>query len=239
MSGCFGQQNKKECPPKVLPRFFALSSGGKGGWIESHFICMCRESPRSNLRSLKSTSGRRACDFDFDLLFISLRLSGFGLHSTPFSSCNFDHLCEVSLSLSPWMRNHFKSGPIQTIVISSFQHLSPIFPTPSPSLTALPRYSKPFSAPYLHIVSFSCTLFMREIRLDLVQVEMKSNLPPFTFTFTLSHKGPYLNDVCTGGKEGGWSKRDDNTDRLCEWDSDKGGGGKKPKFLRTSYKYSP
>ena len=29
------------------------------------------------------------------------------------------------------------------------------------------------------------------------------------------------------GREGGWSKRDDSTDRLREWDSDKGGGGPK------------
>ena len=57
--GCLavGQQNKKGCPPKVLPRFYARSSlEAQGGWIEPHFICMCRESPRSNLRSLKSTS---------------------------------------------------------------------------------------------------------------------------------------------------------------------------------------
>ena len=32
------------------------------------------------------------------------------------------------------------------------------------------------------------------------------------------------------GREGGWSKRDDSTDRLREWDSDKGGrGSKNPK----------
>ena len=57
--GCLavGQQNKKGCPPKVLTRFYARSSlEAQGGWIEPHFICMCRESPRSNLRSLKSTS---------------------------------------------------------------------------------------------------------------------------------------------------------------------------------------
>ena len=29
------------------------------------------------------------------------------------------------------------------------------------------------------------------------------------------------------GREGGWSKRDDSTDRLRELDSDKGGGGQK------------
>ena len=29
------------------------------------------------------------------------------------------------------------------------------------------------------------------------------------------------------GREGGWSKRDDSTDRLREWDSDKGEGVKK------------
>ena len=29
------------------------------------------------------------------------------------------------------------------------------------------------------------------------------------------------------GREGGWSKRDDSTDRLREWDSDKGGVGPK------------
>ena len=29
------------------------------------------------------------------------------------------------------------------------------------------------------------------------------------------------------GREGGWSKRDGSTDRLREWDSDKGGGGPK------------
>ena len=28
-------------------------------------------------------------------------------------------------------------------------------------------------------------------------------------------------------REGGWSKRDDSTDRLREWDSDKGGVGPK------------
>ena len=39
------------------------------------------------------------------------------------------------------------------------------------------------------------------------------------------------------GREGGWSKRDDSTDRLREWDSDKGGrGSKNPKILRTSFK---
>ena len=27
------------------------------------------------------------------------------------------------------------------------------------------------------------------------------------------------------GREGGWSKHDDSTDRLREWDSDKGGEG--------------
>ena len=27
------------------------------------------------------------------------------------------------------------------------------------------------------------------------------------------------------GREGGWSKRDDSTDRLRDWDSDKGGEG--------------
>ena len=42
------------------------------------------------------------------------------------------------------------------------------------------------------------------------------------------------------GREGGWSKRDDSTDRLREWDSDKGGrGSKNPKILRTSFKYRP
>ena len=41
-------------------------------------------------------------------------------------------------------------------------------------------------------------------------------------------------------REGGWSKRDDSTDRLREWDSDKGGGGQKiQNFLRTSFKYRP
>ena len=29
------------------------------------------------------------------------------------------------------------------------------------------------------------------------------------------------------GREGGWSKCDNSTDRLHEWDSDKGGGGPK------------
>ena len=29
------------------------------------------------------------------------------------------------------------------------------------------------------------------------------------------------------GREGGWSERDNSTDRLREGDSDKGGGGKK------------
>ena len=42
------------------------------------------------------------------------------------------------------------------------------------------------------------------------------------------------------GREGGWSKCDDSTDRLREWDSDKGGGGpKNPKSLRTSFNYRP
>ena len=42
------------------------------------------------------------------------------------------------------------------------------------------------------------------------------------------------------GREGGWSKRDDNTNRLREWDSDKGGGDpKNPKNLRTSYVNGP
>ena len=31
------------------------------------------------------------------------------------------------------------------------------------------------------------------------------------------------------GREGGWSKRDDSTDRLREWDSDKGEGVQKSK----------
>ena len=42
------------------------------------------------------------------------------------------------------------------------------------------------------------------------------------------------------GGLGGWSKRDDSTDRLHEWDSDKGGrGSKNLKILRTSFKYRP
>ena len=40
------------------------------------------------------------------------------------------------------------------------------------------------------------------------------------------------------GREGGWSKCDDSTDRLLEWDSDKG-GSKNPKILRTSFEYRP
>ena len=39
--------------------------------------------------------------------------------------------------------------------------------------------------------------------------------------------GAYLNDVRTEGEGGGWSKRDDSTDRLREWDSDKGEGVQK------------
>ena len=39
-------------------------------------------------------------------------------------------------------------------------------------------------------------------------------------------------------REGGWSKRDDSTERLREWDSDKGGrGSKNLKILRMSFKY--
>ena len=42
------------------------------------------------------------------------------------------------------------------------------------------------------------------------------------------------------GREGSWSKRDDSTDRLREWDSDKGGrGSKNPKILLASFKYRP
>ena len=43
------------------------------------------------------------------------------------------------------------------------------------------------------------------------------------------------------GREGGCPKRDNSTDRLREWDSDKGGGkgAKNPKILRTSFKYRP
>ena len=42
------------------------------------------------------------------------------------------------------------------------------------------------------------------------------------------------------GREGGWSKCDDSTDRLREWDSDEGGrGSKNPKILRTSFEYRP
>ena len=35
--------------------------------------------------------------------------------------------------------------------------------------------------------------------------------------------------------EGDGSKADDSTDRLCEWNSDKGRGSRSSKFLRTSY----
>ena len=43
------------------------------------------------------------------------------------------------------------------------------------------------------------------------------------------------------GREGGWPKHDDNTDRLHEWDSDKGGGGLKiqKNYLRMSYVNGP
>ena len=39
--------------------------------------------------------------------------------------------------------------------------------------------------------------------------------------------GRYLNDVRTEGEGGGWPKCDDSTDRLREWDSDKGEGVQK------------
>ena len=38
------------------------------------------------------------------------------------------------------------------------------------------------------------------------------------------------------GREGGWSKRDNSTDRLREWDSDKGIGG--PKMWDVLYGWS-
>ena len=42
------------------------------------------------------------------------------------------------------------------------------------------------------------------------------------------------------GRERGCPNRDIGTDRLLEWDSDKGGGGpKNPKILRTSFNYCP
>ena len=37
-------------------------------------------------------------------------------------------------------------------------------------------------------------------------------------------------------REGGWSKRDDSTDRLREWDNDK---GKRVKIYQTSFKQCP
>ena len=41
-------------------------------------------------------------------------------------------------------------------------------------------------------------------------------------------------------REGGWSKRDDSTDRLHEWDSDKGLGGPNfPKSCVTSFTDDP
>ena len=43
------------------------------------------------------------------------------------------------------------------------------------------------------------------------------------------------------GREGGWSKRDDSTDRLRDWDSDKGGEGvqKSENFADVIFKYRP
>ena len=41
------------------------------------------------------------------------------------------------------------------------------------------------------------------------------------------------------GREGGWSKRDDSTDRLREWDSDKGGGVQKSKNFANVILVSP
>ena len=42
------------------------------------------------------------------------------------------------------------------------------------------------------------------------------------------------------GRERGWQKSDNSTDRLREWDSDKGGRGfKNPNIMRTSFKYGP
>ena len=56
-------------------------------------------------------------------------------------------------------------------------------------------------------------------------------------------EGPFTYDVrAEGGGEGVGSKADDSTDRLREWNSDKGVGGPKPKmpiFLRTPYVNGP
>ena len=40
-------------------------------------------------------------------------------------------------------------------------------------------------------------------------------------------RGHTLMTSALRGREGDWSKCDDSTDRLREWDSDKGGGGPK------------
>ena len=55
------------------------------------------------------------------------------------------------------------------------------------------------------------------------------NLPetcsPFSLIF---HKGPYLYDIGTDGEGGGCSNCDNSTDRLREWDSEKGRGVESP-----------
>ena len=54
----------------------------------------------------------------------------------------------------------------------------------------------------------------------------------------MSPKGRYLQDIHIGrGREGDSQKHDDGTDKLREWDSDKGKGSKIPKFLRTWTSY--
>ena len=90
----------------------------------------------------------------------------------------------ISPSLPGW-EIILRAGPFRTLSFPPFN----ISPRLSHSLfNGAHAVLEAFSPPFLHIVSFSCTLFMRAIRLDLVQVEMKSNLPPFTFTFTLIRK---------------------------------------------------
>ena len=73
---------------------------------------------------------------------------------------------------------------------------------------------------------------------ERVQYSQKVPDPPLiNCTFFL---GRYPDDVCRHGWGRGYLKADHSTDRLCDFDSDKGEKGSKYlQMLRTSFKYRP